>query len=242
MPPGSGRASLADLEAAIGHRFGNRDLLSRALTHYSHVYEAQGPLAPRTAQLDNEQFEFLGDAILGFVASDLLLHSFPESSEGKLSERKSHLVSASHLYEAASKLDLGRFLFLGKGEETSGGRAKRGMLADALEALIAAVYLDAGIEAARRFICAHILGQDVATGAYPEVRPDYKTRLQELSRARGLPLPQYELIAEDGPAHARTFTVRVAVGEDSACGEGSTKKGASQAAAKLIYEQLSINR
>lgn len=207
----------------------------RALTHYSHVYESLAPGAPRTAQRDNERLEFLGDAILGFVASDILLHRYPDFSEGKLSERKSHLVSASHLFEIALKLDLGSFLYLGRGEEVTGGRAKKSMLADALEAVIAAIYLDGGIDAARQFVCAHILETESA----PLVLPDFKTRLQELARARNLPLPEYRVVTEAGPAHARVFTVKVELGpEYAASGEGPTKKSAAQRAARAVFGKL----
>jgi len=190
---------------------------------------------------DNEQFEFLGDAILGFIVSEWLTAQFPEYSEGKLSQRKANFVSASHLVEVARKLALGRFLFLGKGEEMSGGREKKAMLADTLEALIAAVYLDAGIEAARAFILRYVLtGPALGAGGDLTDRPDYKSTLQELARARKLPTPQYQVVDETGPEHSKIFTVRVVVGPELlAHGEGSTKKSASQRAARLLCEALS---
>ncbi len=228
------------MEAAIGHEFRNRELLTRALTHYSHVYESLPPGAPRTVLRDNEQLEFLGDAVLGFVISEWLVAQFPEYSEGKLSERKAHLVSASHLVEVARALNVGRYLFLGKGEEMSGGREKKAMLSDALEALIAAVYLDAGMEAARGFILRCVLTDALVTmsGELAQ-RPDYKTALQEVARARNLPMPIYATVAETGPDHCKIFTVQVSVGRETvARGEGSTKKTASQRAARHAFEAL----
>ena len=144
------RSELENLETALGHRFQNRDLLTRALTHSSRVNERPAGATDRHA--DNEQMEFLGDAVLGFLVSEALVASFPAYPEGRLSKLKAHLVSAAHLYSMAQKLDLGKYLFLGRGEEMSGGRAKRTLLVDCLEALIAAVYLDGGIEAVRQLV------------------------------------------------------------------------------------------
>jgi len=197
------------------------------------------PGTPRTALHDNEQFEFLGDAILGFIVSERLVTEFPEAAEGKLSETKALLVSASHLLATAKRIGLGSFLFLGRGEEMSGGREKKSMLADALEALIAAVYLDGGVDAARRFINAEVLPETFEGFGATHERIDYKTALQELARAHKLPLPHYELVRQSGPEHAKLFTVSVAVGKQcTAQGEGSTKKGASQVAAQLAYRKM----
>jgi ribonuclease-3 len=230
---------LRELETFIGHEFRNRELLTRALTHYSHVYESLPAGSPRTVLCDNEQLEFLGDAILGFIVSEWLVAQFPDYSEGKLSERKAHLVSATHLVDVARSLNIGLYLFLGKGEEMSGGREKKAMLSDALEALIAAVYLDGGIDPARTFILRWVLTDAViAAGGDLSNRPDYKTTLQELARARKLPMPRYEVVRETGPEHAKIFTVQASVGENQALGEGSTKKSASQRAARRVYESL----
>lgn len=233
---------LEELESVIGHQFHNRELLTRALTHYSHVYESLPPGSPRTVLLDNEQLEFLGDAILGFVVSEFLVSQFPEYSEGKLSQRKAHLVSASHLVEVARGLDIGRFLLLGRGEEMSGGRTKKAMLSDAFEALIAAVYLDGGMGPARTFILRFVLADGaIGSGGDLNHRPDFKTTLQELARARKLPLPRYEVIRQSGPEHAKIFTVQVTLGREyCAQGEGSTKKTASQRAARRVVETLSV--
>jgi len=231
--------NLDEFENRIGYRFRNRELLIRALTHYSHVNEQLPPGTPRTVLHDNEQLEFLGDAILGFIASERLLSEFPGAAEGKLSETKALLVSASHLLATAKEIGLGQFLFLGRGEEMSGGREKKGMLADALEALIAAAYLDGGIEAARLFITKAVLPQTFEGFGPHSERIDYKTTLQELARSHKLPLPHYELVRQSGPEHAKLFTISVVVGKQwVAQGEGSTKKSASQAAAKLAYKKM----
>ena len=236
------RESLEELQRDIGYVFRERELLVRTLTHYSYVYETLPAGSPRTVLKDNEQLEFLGDAILGFIVSEYLLHHFPHESEGKLSERKSRLVSASYLVEVARRLEIGKYLFLGRGEELSGGREKKNLLADGLEALIAAVYLDGGIDAARTFIVSIILADSLANESFEATpRTDYKTTVQELARARGLPLPVYRVVAESGPGHAKVFTVEVEVGPEwRAAGEGSTKKGASQKAARLVYEKLTV--
>src|SRR5580704_1655034 len=143
------------LEQRLGHSFRNRELLERALTHKSHVYEK---IPGGSTLCDNEQLEFLGDAILGFVVSECLVRRFASYPEGRLSKLKAHLVSAARLHEVAQTLALGDYLFLGRGEEMSGGREKKALLSDAVEALIAALYMDAGLEAARDFIESHVLG------------------------------------------------------------------------------------
>ncbi len=229
-------------ESRIGYRFTKRELLIRALTHYSHVNEQLPPGTPRTVVHDNEQLEFLGDAILGFLVSERLVQVFPDAAEGRLSETKALLVSASHLLASAKRIGLGDHLFLGRGEEMSGGRAKKAMLADGMEALIAAVYLDGGIEAARSFLTANVLPETFDGFGAGSERIDYKTSLQELARSQRLPLPHYELVRQSGPEHAKMFTVSVAVGKQwSAQGEGSTKKSASQAAAKLAYLKMAAS-
>src|SRR6266496_5987840 len=146
------------LERALGHVFASPDLLHQALTHSSQAreFEAARPTATERAK-DNEQLEFLGDAVLGLVATEELFRRFPQFSEGQLSKLRAHLVSKNHLINVAERLELGRYLRLGRGEEKSGGRHKAAILVDALEAILAAVYLDAGIEAARSFILAQIL-------------------------------------------------------------------------------------
>src|SRR5271165_6479875 len=143
------------LERSLGHTFRDKKLLERALTHKSRVYEKSAEGEPAT---DNEQLEFLGDAILGFVMSDCLVRRYASSPEGRLSKLKAHLVSAARLYEVAQELKLGEYLLLGRGEEMSGGREKKALLSDAVEALIAALYLDAGLDTARKFIESRVVG------------------------------------------------------------------------------------
>lgn len=228
------RADLEVLEVALGHTFQNRDFLLRALTHTSHAYEKNLPLG------DNEQLEFLGDSVLGFLVGEHLISRFPRYREGRLSILKNFLVSASHLHEVAQRLELGEYLLLGRGEELSGGRVKKGLLADALEALIAALYLDGGLEAARTFVVRHILGETPAIADYAEsLFTNYKGALQEVARSLNLPAPRYLVVGEHGPAHARTFTVEARIGEDwVARGEGDSKKSAGQQAAQIILKQL----
>ena len=172
-------ASSVDLESAIGYSFRNPSLLVRALTHRSHAQES----AASKGILPNEQMEFLGDAILGFLVSEALVQQFPDCSEGRLSKLKAQLVSAAHLYTAAQRIALGEFLRLGKGEEQSGGRAKKTLLVDALEALVAALYLDDGLEAARTFVRRFVLGSD-NWEQLPTV--DYKSELQEFLQGKYL--------------------------------------------------------
>ena len=234
------RAELASLESRINHRFANPEFLLRALTHSSHANEARGGAGPVR---DNEPLEFLGDSILGFLIAEALMARFPEYHEGALSRLKAHLVSAFHLYGVARRLDLGEYLELGRSEEMSGGRAKRTLLVDALEAVIAAIYLDGGIEPARRFVAAHVLdapADEAAAqdGDVPGIM-NFKSALQELAQARKLPHPRYVVVREKGPEHSKTFTVEVRVGTAwTAQAEGRTKKIAAQRAARTVYEQL----
>ncbi|MGE5568381.1 MAG: ribonuclease III [Rhodospirillales bacterium] len=223
------------LEEIIGYAFHNRGLLIRALTHSSHAYEKnQQPLS------DNEQLEFLGDAVLGFLISEYLVTRYPEYREGRLSIIKNYLVSASHLHDVAKKLQLGEFLLLGRGEELSGGRVKRGLLADAVEALIAAIYLDGGIEPARTFVLGHIVGSGaVLEESLAAPFTNFKGALQETARTLNLPSPRYTVVSQHGPAHARRFTVEVRIPPDLiAQAEGDSKKSAGQKAAQVILKQL----
>jgi len=222
------------LEAALGYHFANRDLLARALTHRSSVYEKTSS----AASTDNEQLEFLGDAILGFVVSDSLVAAHPDDPEGRLSKLKAHLVSASHLHAVAARLQLGDYLLLGRGEEMSGGREKKALLANAMEALIAALYLDGGIEPARRFILQHVMGE-AEPSSEEALATDYKSALQELAQSMRLPQPRYAIVEERGPEHAKTFLVEVRVGREWVSrAEGLSKKSAGQKAAQEILRQL----
>src|SRR5258707_6896012 len=182
-------ADLRTLESALGHTFRNQELLDRALTHKSRVYEksAEGEIA-----VDNEQLEFLGDAILGFVVSESLVRRFASFPEGRLSKLKAHLVSAAHLYAVAQNLQLGDYLLLGRGEEMSGGREKKALLSDAVEALIAALYLDSGLDAARAFIESSVLGSfQPADDGIDDAVADHKSSLQEMAQALKLPPHRY---------------------------------------------------
>jgi ribonuclease III len=224
------------LETALGHAFTSRELLIRALTHRSSVYERTS--AAEAALSDNEQLEFLGDAILGFVVSDALVRAQPDFPEGKLSKLKAHLVSASHLHQVAARLKLGDYLLLGRGEEMSGGREKKALLANAIEALIAALYLDGGIEPARRFILQHVIG-GTETSSAEAPATDYKSALQEMAQSLKLPQPRYAIVEERGPEHAKTFLVEVRVGRDWVSrAEGLSKKSAGQKAAQEVLRRL----
>lgn len=227
------RADLAELEARLGHTFGDRKLLIRALTHRSY-FQSHRPQTSLTTD-DNEQLEFLGDSVLGFLVAECMVQAYPQDREGQLSKRKNVLVSARHLSEVARQLDLGRFLLLGKGEESSGGRDKTAILSDALEAVIAAVYLDGGIAAARSIVRQVVVSEIEADAP---VLVDHKSALQELVQARKLELPEYVLISADGPGHARRFVVEARVGDLAYRGEGSSKKAASQCAAEGLLGLL----
>lgn len=236
------RSELALLETRLDYHFSSPELLHRAITHSSAAHEAfNGPCPP---DRDNEQMEFLGDAVLGFLASEALVQRHPEYREGELSRVKAHLVSAAHLYGVARRLDLGVYLELGRSEEMSGGRAKKTLLVDALEALIAAIYLDGGMDPVRNFVATYVLDApysgDQPWGA--ELVPgitNFKSALQELAQSRKMAQPRYAIIHERGPEHSKTFTVEVRVGKDwSGQAEGATKKLAAQRAARQVYERL----
>ena len=231
------------LEERIGHRFRDRELLERALTHSSHAHERE---PGSSALADNEQLEFLGDAVLGFVVSRLLCERFPNFHEGQLSKLRAHLVSARHLAGVARQLELGHFLRLGRGEERSGGRSKSALLVNALEALLAAVYLDAGLDTAHHIIQQRIYEPELELlhrevgGGLPTTDP--KSALQELLQARSLPPPRYSVVMEHGPDHRKVFTVELRVasaeGEQVYRAQGSTKKEAEQDAARQALEKL----
>ena len=231
-------SELEPLERRIGYRFRDRGLLEHALTHRSRVHEdASGGV------FDNESMEFLGDSVLGFVIADMLFREFPQHNEGQKSKLKASLVSSASLARFGSQLDLGEFLILGRGEEKTGGRFKQAIIADCYEALIAAVYLDGGIDAARRFIetqFAELIEEARRTGADAAFTDDWKSALQEWLQSRGRGLPAYRLADELGPAHRRRFVVEVVVeGESIARAEGKSKKEAAQSAARAALEALS---
>ncbi len=220
------------LEAALGHRFSNPKLLQTALTHrsYANEHSAEGCKT-------NETLEFLGDAVLDLVIGEHLMERFPKLGEGDLSMTRAQMVSEQGLCQVARPLDLGSWLRLGRGEERTGGREKSSLLADALEAVIAAVYQDAGFEAAKALILSHFAPLTPAT---PGQRTDYKTKLQELVQRVHKSAPVYELVGEDGPDHEKVFEVAVIVdGSERARASGRSKKAAEQAAAALAMEELS---
>jgi ribonuclease-3 len=225
------------LEAKIGYSFRDRRLLERALTHRSGLYERA---AANPQGGDNEQLEFLGDAVLGFIVAESLVSRHPEAREGALSQWKSHLVSSAHLHQCALELGLGEYLFLGKGEERNGGRERRNLLADALEALIAAVHLDGGIGAAQAIIQRHVLNVLDDPEAFENIGAmNFKSLLQERAQLRGLPVPHYFIVATDGPEHAKVFTVEARIGTRFVTrATGSSKKAASQEAAQLLMQEI----
>jgi len=240
---------IAALETTLAYHFARLELLEQALTHSSQARELEAlqPAADHTVG-DNEQLEFLGDAVLGFVTTEELFHRFPMFREGELSKLRAHLVSERHLIRVAQALEIGHYLRLGRGEEKSGGRNKPALLADALEAVLAAIYLDGGLEPARRLILQRIVTPELdrvaSHGSLPVT--DYKSALQERLQALGRPQPTYLLVKEQGPEHSKTFTVEIRLqpakqnGRPEFVGraEGSTKKNAEQDAARQVLEYL----
>jgi ribonuclease III len=215
-----------ELEAVLGHEFQSAEPLERALTHRSHRQNGSGT--------DNERLEFLGDRVLGLVASEALCRVFPEWNSGHLSKGLARLVSASSIHGAARRLNLGNYLRLGPGEEKTGGREKKRLLADAYEAVVGAIYLDAGLAAAAAFLRRSLL-EPALDGQVDGLRsPDHKSALQEWLQQRGLGAVEYRVLHESGPEHRKTFAVEVWVsGKKMAASEGRSKKEAEQAAAKL---------
>ena len=223
------------LQQAIGYRFRDRGLLEHALTHTSRANEdVSGGVH------DNESMEFLGDAVIGFVIADVLFREFPEFDEGQKSKTKASLVSTATLARQAERLTLGEHLLLGRGEEKTGGRRKQALLADGYEALIAAIYLDGGIEHARAFITREFGGLLAEVRQHGVAGPlDYKSALQELLQGRELPLPEYRLVGTLGPDHRKLFQVEVVVnGESLAESTGPSKKEAEQDAARVALDRL----
>jgi ribonuclease-3 len=227
------RDEFAVLEQRIGYRFRDRGLLEHALTHKSRAAEdASGGVA------DNESLEFLGDAVLGLVVAAALFHQYPNSSEGDKSKIKAAVVSTLSLARHADRMGLGHHLILGRGEEKTGGRAKQALLADAYEALIAAIFLDGGLEAADAFLRRE-LKDALDAGSSPLFDRDYKSALQERLQGLGGPLPEYRISGEAGPDHRKIFSVEVVVaGEVLGAAAGKAKKEAEQEAARLALARL----
>lgn len=215
------------LQGELGYRFNDLARIDRALMHSSYVHEQTEPPAA-----SNERLEFLGDAVLELVVTEFLFNRFPEASEGQLSKARSGVVNESRLADTARGLRLGEYLLLGKGEEAQGGRDKNSLLADAMEALLAAMYLDGGLEPVRGLV--HRLLSPAAERALSRApRRDYKTRLQERVQERMHVTPRYRLVATSGPDHDRRFLIALLIaGEEVARGEGKSKKEAEQQAAR----------
>ena len=223
---------MVTLEQKIGYTFRDRTLLDNALTHssYANEHREQGALS-------NERLEFLGDSILGLVVADHLYRTRPDLPEGDLTRIRAALVCENSLVDVAKELDLGSYLKLGKGEESGGGRHRPSIQADAVEAMLAAVYLDGGAEEARRFVYTFILSN--APRAAREGSHDFKTLLQELVQRDGAESPLYRMTGESGPDHAKIFAMEVLLnGQAIGAGTGHSKKEAEQAAAKAAVEKM----
>lgn len=227
-------APLASLQAVLGYTFSDIALLKKALTHRSFANEKHSNVT-----INNERLEFLGDSVLGMVISEYLLHQFPHEPEGKLSKTRSFVVNEKTLSRVASKkLNLGAYLLIGKGEENTQGRKKASLLADALEATFAAIYLDGGLEKVRTVIIG-LLESEIHSVVFEKKQRDYKTELQEVTQGRLGVTPTYQVLSEHGPDHEKTFVVGLMIGqEEFGRGEGTSKKAAEQQAAKQALARL----
>ena len=231
---------LDELEKILAYTFTERSFLQRAVTHRSWAHEQVAPGNEEEARrLHNEAFEFVGDSVLGLIVADYLFQSYPDVTEGELSRMKHRLVSASTLAKASERLGIGQFLRFGRGEEKSGGRRKRALLADAFEAVLAAIFLDGGLTPATDFIH-HALGDELER-VDPEAAAaaDFKTLLQERLQANHLSAPQYTVVEATGPPHRRMFNVELSWVGGSVRAEGRTIKAAETVAARLALEQIS---
>lgn len=227
----------AALEGRLGHVFTDVSLCEAALTHKSWLNEA----LPNTGRKDNERLEFLGDAVLALIISDLLMKAFPDRSEGELSKTRAVIVSEAGLAKAAEGLGLGDWIFLGRGEDLAGGRRKPSILSNALEALFGAAFLDGGLEAARAV--AHRLFGEALKDAEKRASLDYKSRLQERSQALLQATPVYTVIREEGPDHDKRFEVSIALGgTERGRAIGKSKKEAEQSAAAQALATLEARR
>jgi ribonuclease-3 len=224
---------LDELERCLDYHFKNPALLQQAITHKSYLNEAR-----EKSQKDNERLEFLGDAVLDLIISQDLLLDYPDTPEGELSKMKARIVSETALAKVAKRLEIGRFLLLGRGEEMTQGRTKPSLLANAMEAILAAIYLDGGLESARHVI-QEIFKEDVVEMLKTEALTDYKTELQELCQRDYEILPTYTVLSESGPDHQKTFEVQLSIkGDVYGRGSGRSKKEAEQQAAREALEKL----
>ena len=220
-----------ELEKSLKYSFKNRDLLKTALSHSSYANENKSGRVQ-----SNERLEFLGDSVLGMAVARHLFVRFPNMPEGDMTKLRSELVCEANLHRLAISLNLGRCMMLGRGEAGSGGRERGSILADAVEAIIAAIYLDGGFEPAQAFIERSLLSGDEL---FAQKNSDYKTSLQELVQRNPGRILSYEMVAESGPDHNKTFAVQVLLdGRVLGAGEGRTKKDAEQSAAKSALEEL----
>jgi ribonuclease III len=237
------------LEEGLGYHFRRRAVIEQAVTHSSQAREQEAQQAGDKYKVrDNEQLEFLGDAVLALVTSEELFQRFPHFREGELSKLRAHLVSERHLIRVAQQLELGHYLRLGRGEEKSGGRSKTALLVDALEAILAAIYLDGGLEVAREFVLRNVITPELERmeqggGTLPVT--DFKSALQEAVQSLGLAQPAYLLVEEAGPEHSKTFTVEARLNTKNSKepefvgrAQGSTKKTAEQDAARQLLTFL----
>jgi ribonuclease-3 len=227
------------LEGVLGYNFRDRALLERAITHRSWAHEQVAPGAEEQARkLHNEAMEFLGDSVLGLIIADLLCRIYPDASEGELSRMKHQLVSAATLTKASLRLQLGDYLRFGRGEEKSGGRRKDAILADVLEAITGAIFLDGGLEAARVFV-EHALSEELArVNPINAAEADYKTMLQEKLQAERRPPPRYAVVEMVGPPHKRVFHVELTWDGGSVRAQGRSIKAAEAAAAQQALETM----
>ncbi|HEY6129918.1 MAG TPA: ribonuclease III [Candidatus Acidoferrum sp.] len=231
------------IQERLGYRFRDSGLLVRALTHSSAVPElrlaAESTGVPCPEIGDNERLEFLGDAVLDLLASEYLVEKFPDWSEGQLSRSRAYMVNALALVEAARRLGVGEFLRLGRGEEKTGGREKAAILADALEAVVGAVFLDSGLEPARDLLRRVLFEYAFEGSGIHMADSDRKSALQEYLQGRGRPPAEYRVAREEGPDHQKLFHIEVwSLGECLARGDGTTKKEAEQKAARAALESL----
>jgi ribonuclease-3 len=230
-------------EERLGYHFRDKQLLVTALTHSSAIPElrtaAEAAGEDPGKIHDNERLEFLGDAVLDLLASEFLVAAFPDWREGQLSRSRAHLVNSYSLHVAAKQLGIGEFLRLGRGEEKTGGREKGAIMADALEAVVAAIFLDSGLEAARDLLRRVLFSQVQEESSKRISDSDRKSALQEFLQGRGQPPAEYRLAREEGPDHQKIFHVEVwSLGERLAIGDGNTKKEAEQKAARSALERL----
>lgn len=235
MPTTSAKARYKPLEKSLAYRFKNPHLLEEALRHRSFVNEH-----PQTEGRDNERFEFLGDAVLNLVVSHVLMQTFPDMTEGDLSRTRAHLVNETYLAQVARALQLGPCIQLGRGEALTGGHDKPSLLSDALEAVLAAIYLDGGFQAVFDVI-GNRLDFPFETVGTPAEITDYKSRLQEYAQNRGESVPLYRVVNESGPDHDKTFTVEMTLTELKTIGTGRNKRAAEQLAAREALKHLTGN-